>query len=375
MTNKKPKLQALTGLRFFAAVHVVAFHYLAASSGIPALLYHITRYGYVGVSLFFVLSGFVLAYSYPDLPTTASKKQFWLARFARIYPLYAVALVLSSVIFLSYLPSISALSLTKAGVKVALEASLLHAWTPWTTCGINCPGWSLSAEAFFYLVFPFVINKLYKLDARQAALGMGALWLISMVTPVAYLLIKPGFAGSARLSGLLLNLVIYTPLFHLPQFLIGVLAGSLFTKKQARQGLPIPARTSLVLITMIVVALLFAYAVLNLDYTLVNNGLFAPIFAALLYLLADGRTLASRFLSAPLLVLLGEASYAIYILQYPLMNWFSYIRNQIWQSGPIQSGTLFLVCTALLILISVVSYYALEIPAKKWILSTVRNRP
>jgi peptidoglycan/LPS O-acetylase OafA/YrhL len=373
VTNKKPLLRALTGLRFFAALHVVAYHYLAASARIPPLLFHIARYGYVGVSLFFVLSGFVLAYSYTDLPTTASQKQFWLARFARIYPLYLVALILSLPVFLSYLPSNSATNIAKASAEVALEASLLHAWTPWTACGVNCPGWSLSAEAFFYAVFPFFINKIYKLDLRQSTIAIGALWLISMVTPVVYLLIKPGVTSSAKPSELLLDIVIYTPLFHLPQFLTGVVVGSLFTKKIARHGLPIPAHTSFALTTIIVLAFLSALAILDLDYTLVNNGLFAPMFAALLYLIADARTLASRFLSIPLVVLLGQASYATYILQYPLAGWFSYVRNQNWQSGYIQPGALLFFYTVILILLSIASYYALEAPAKKWILSIVRK--
>jgi len=81
----RPRLPALTSLRFFAALHVVFFHLLALkilwSTG---WLKQISSIGYVGVSFFFVLSGFILVYTYAGRESTAI--EFWRARFARIYP-------------------------------------------------------------------------------------------------------------------------------------------------------------------------------------------------------------------------------------------------------------------------------------------------
>jgi peptidoglycan/LPS O-acetylase OafA/YrhL len=88
LDDARPRLPALTSLRFFAALHVVCFHFLAFKivSG-ERWLGQISSIGYVGVSFFFVLSGFILVYTYAgrDIPA----RDFWRARFARIYPAFA----------------------------------------------------------------------------------------------------------------------------------------------------------------------------------------------------------------------------------------------------------------------------------------------
>jgi hypothetical protein len=86
--ERKP-IRPLTGLRFFAAPHVVWFHY---APGLPHWPGNIVRNGYMAVALFFVLSGFVLAYTYEG--RTVEPRRFWLARFARIYPGYLTAFCL-----------------------------------------------------------------------------------------------------------------------------------------------------------------------------------------------------------------------------------------------------------------------------------------
>src|SRR5579863_1305776 len=88
-TERRP-IRALTGLRFFAALHVVFYHY--AVGLLPYPLSSVAKNGYVAVGLFFVLSGFVLAYNYADRPMDI--RTFWTARFARIYPAYLLAFVL-----------------------------------------------------------------------------------------------------------------------------------------------------------------------------------------------------------------------------------------------------------------------------------------
>src|SRR5215472_16908378 len=85
----RPKLNALTSLRFFAAMHVVIFHLTGLVHG-PKWYQKLASVGHLGVTFFFVLFGFILVYTYVDSPV--SRYHFWQARFARIYPAYAVAL-------------------------------------------------------------------------------------------------------------------------------------------------------------------------------------------------------------------------------------------------------------------------------------------
>src|SRR5215831_11263584 len=97
MPDQRPataKIEALTSIRFFAAISVVFFHvgYMALAEW-NAPLATVTSYGYAAVGLFYTLSGFVLAHTY--LGRQTDLRAFYVARFARVYPLYLVALILA----------------------------------------------------------------------------------------------------------------------------------------------------------------------------------------------------------------------------------------------------------------------------------------
>src|SRR5437899_7700201 len=101
MATLTPKnhFKSLTSLRFFAAMHVLAFHnHLDALMDLPGGIRSIIRTGYVSVSLFFVLSGFILAYTYHGDREGVSfdRRSFLAARLARIYPVYLVGLLLAA---------------------------------------------------------------------------------------------------------------------------------------------------------------------------------------------------------------------------------------------------------------------------------------
>ena len=98
LSDARPRLPALTSLRFFAAFHVVIFHFQAMQIFIgPAWFQKLSSIGYVGVSFFFVLSGFILVYTYAGRPIVLNN--FWRARFARIYPSYAFSLLVTAPFF------------------------------------------------------------------------------------------------------------------------------------------------------------------------------------------------------------------------------------------------------------------------------------
>src|SRR5437660_267223 len=104
MKTSKPQLPSLTGIRFFLAIWVVIYHQIGPKTGLaiswlpnaPDAICALLRVGYVAVTVFFVLSGFVLAYNY-DLSEPWSRRasvKFGIARFARIYPAYCAGLLL-----------------------------------------------------------------------------------------------------------------------------------------------------------------------------------------------------------------------------------------------------------------------------------------
>ena len=90
------QIAPLTGLRGLAAYAVLIAHAMDASVGHKEGIAHSLAVGlaYFGMSLFFVLSGFVIAYNYEKkLHLSHGRKRFFVARFARLFPLYAVVLL------------------------------------------------------------------------------------------------------------------------------------------------------------------------------------------------------------------------------------------------------------------------------------------
>src|SRR5690242_17436535 len=160
-TLPRPVLKPLTGLRFLAAMAVVAYHALdALVPHAPGYLSRLASHGYLGVSLFFVLSGFILTYTYIEPDSGAlrgSAREFWWARIARVYPMYTAALVVALPVFLLYRIALAPPEArAQATIAAGLTPMLLQGWWPPAACQWNCPGWSLSVEMFFYAIFPFL---------------------------------------------------------------------------------------------------------------------------------------------------------------------------------------------------------------------------
>jgi peptidoglycan/LPS O-acetylase OafA/YrhL len=164
------KLASLTGIRALAAIWVLSFHLLggtlAAFPGLPAPLKNAIGGGYLGVDLFFILSGFVLAYQYLDRferVELGPYSRFLALRLARIYPVHLFTLVLTLVLVvaarLAGFPHHSSPEFFGAGSFVA-NVLLVHAWGFCTGLTWNYPSWSVSCEFLAYLAFPFIAARL-----------------------------------------------------------------------------------------------------------------------------------------------------------------------------------------------------------------------
>ena len=197
--------------------------------------------------------------------------------------------------------------------SVFLQIFLLQAWFPGFIKTLNIPSWSLSVEAFFYLLFPFLIANLKQIRKKWLLISIGlSFWFLSLA--VYYYGLN---------SGLDINLLNYNPLLHLNSFILGIVSYILF-----KESKPVSAKLSLFLAfsPLITIAiLLFVHAPI-LHYH--NNGLLAPLFAVSLFGLASDKSYLSKFLSFKPLIILGEISYGIYILQVPLYAWWDAISNR-----------------------------------------------
>lgn len=371
MHINRPPLPALTGARFFAALAVFLFHY---SDGFSGALRAVIEYGYVGVSFFFVLSGFILAYNYAG--KTVDLKKFWVARFARIYPVYILAIGLGLLMMWlapqsAHAPRFS----VPIWLEVVLESSLLQAWTPWTYCGINCSGWSLSAEAFFYLCFPFAIAAMVQWRDSKLTKAVLLFWLLAIALPVMAMVANPALRTLRSADAdPALDMLIYNPALNLPQFLLGACAGLLFLRRS--NSVPYASYGSTLLTVTAIALTVFVMGLMvllprQIPEVMVRNGLFAPVFALLIYGIArDPQAIMARIMASKPFVVLGEASYAVYILQvgvFEALDALGFIKFVMVQ-GPIVFGVSVLTIT---VVISIATFYFIETPARKLISRTL----
>ncbi|GAA2120225.1 hypothetical protein GCM10009759_68910 [Kitasatospora saccharophila] len=191
------RLPSLTGLRFLAALLVVCYH-LSRQVGTLPVLSPLAWYGRSGVTFFFVLSGFVLAWTYADARVPA--RRFYRRRLARIWPLHALTTGASLAVY-------AALGAAVPVTAALWSLPLLHPWGRGTVMGGNPAGWSLGDEAWFYLLFPLLPRLRPGLRTAALCCATGPLlWL----------------AGSAVTDPALRSwLLDYLPLGRTPQFLLG----------------------------------------------------------------------------------------------------------------------------------------------------------
>jgi peptidoglycan/LPS O-acetylase OafA/YrhL len=286
-------LRSLTSLRFFAAMMVVAYHSAIQSSGDGSQPHGVLRFGYLGVTFFFVLSGFVLVWSAREGDRAG---QFYRRRFARVWPLHALTFVLAVALGASTL-----IHHRGPGWSGALNVTLLQAWSRdhEVIYGFNGVSWSLSAEAFFYAMFPLLV-----LAARRAG-GLattcaGVAWLVAGATLSE--LTNDGWWSEVL------------PAYRIGEFVIGMGLALL-----VRRGAP---RMNATVAACLLVGAYAAAVVLN---RVTAGGLtYRPWLAALLVLpglallligLAQRDVEGSEtYLTSPTLVRLGQWSFALYMI-------------------------------------------------------------
>lgn len=356
------QLDQITFTRFIAALTVVFFHYGQSvfPANIPFLFENVTA-GPIAVGYFYVLSGFIMAIAYYKNDETQrvefNKTKYWIARFARIYPVYLLALLI--------IAAAKFKTLGQDWETLPLHLLLFQSWIPGYPITLNTPGWSLSVEAFFYLCFPFLLAWIYKRGIKSLTIFAVILWLITQIV----LLVQLNSEAYAPKS-LLHDAIYYNPLMHVNQFVLGLVCGVFF--KNARGNNTNNSQnnnTGLWLLLSFIVMFLLIWGRPHLEGLLgiklaFTNGLLAPVFLAIIIFLANHKGVITKLFSLPFLVLLGEASYSLYILQKPVQG----IYDKVIVPRINLSETLhFYIFVVLLIIISIISYKFFETPMRKLI--------
>lgn len=359
VSEQKVAYPALTSIRFFAAFAIVIHHFGGSLHAIlgPRWLPWLASLGN-GVRFFFVLSGFILTYVYFDRQhgrnwhrSWKDRWGFYQARFYRVYPIYALALCLSIPQVIRYV------NLNHVHLRVEewftfllAKVTLTQAWLP--VLGNNPPmlqaAWSLSCEAFFYAVFPFLFVFLDRLRLPWLLFVLG-LAAIFPLTPEPLLPANPHGWGGVFND--------WFPAFRVGEFVVGMCFG--FLAKRIAKG-HASWKTAMAWVSPFFIWAMFSTRVLPIQK--LDDALDLLSIGTLLISWLEPGALLLKLLASPVLTLLGASSYALYLFHGPV---FGYITKGPFgiKDGDIESSLSgFIAFSLLAILVSVIVHLKVEEP-------------
>ena len=398
-------IPSLTGLRFIAAFCVLIAHALPQivkfqNPPVPVAL--LSQIWAEGMTLFFVLSGFVIYYNYShSIGQRSGLYYFFLARFARLYPLYIVVVVYGLLVKFSYfqLPAENIASLP-------YYATLTQSWL-YKPIGHNSlisqfglivgVSWSVSTEWFFYMTFPFVCLALASIPSIRARLIAAA---IAIVTALAIVTIIHANNAPIQQFGIALFgpvaaepqeslfrwLAYYSPYVRVFEFILGCLCASIYMKLEASRPSEREQRLGRWLTAGALSGILILHLLMfgidsnarwhQLVAALHMNFGFAPFLALLIFCCARYQTAFSRLVSTRWMVLCGEASYSLYLGHFLVINAFRYEAATItaWQ---VAVGAFLQLAVVILAAIglSLVTWSLIEVPSRRWLRRKLAAKP
>jgi peptidoglycan/LPS O-acetylase OafA/YrhL len=396
----------LTGVRFVAAFLVLTGHTVGIMRFPEAPpFWHVclSQLTGLGMPLFFVLSGFVIHYNYfqtVNLRPLRGTYNFFVARFARLYPMYFVVLCFD-LFSHGYFEALRGWPIPY-GLKVALASylPLVQSWH-YQVMGENTLSfvfppavqvtWSISTEWFFYCCYPLLCIALARLRSVRAItwtmfgvviLGYASIHIASVTSSAveAYAVTKYGSIAAFDSAGSFVFWLYYlSPYPRLLEFILGALTAALY---MAVRHLPashrevalgrLALKAAIAVITGIYLALftpmpgLANLQVFEDAHMLSMYFTFAPFIAASLFCCARYPSWISAFLSRPWIGLCGEASYSIYLIHELLIEHVK-IFDQLAQPPLSRShdGARVLVTMLIVISVSLVTYRVIEVPARR----------
>lgn len=346
--HERTQIGALTGLRGVAALWVLAFHAFACR-GYFGPLDLLDSAGYLGVDVFFILSGFVLSFNYSRV--AVSYGVFLRKRLARIYPAYAFVLLVMLLAVAaatnSGLPLPDSMFTTRGFVESLL---LVQAWHGTLRFVWNGPSWSVSAEWAAYLLFPVIAWVAVRLKSpRHLLLGLAlcfaALYVAPLVADSYYSIVNQ----AARLFG---------------EFTAGVLAEQLFSLRgpQARAG---------IWSDLCLIGLLFGSNLMDsLTWIGASNGRMEAVACAAVYFLAAGRGVLGKVLASPTMLYLGRISYAVYLVHFSWLMASDLLAVHHWQAR----WAIRVAAVAASVLSAHGLHRYVEEPARRWLINGLSAR-
>ena len=345
-------IRPLTSLRFFFALLVFFSHLSFLTTrqvGLLKSLYtSIFSEGTIGVSFFFILSGFILALNYEDKlrQKSVSHLHFWIARFARIYPLHLVTLLVA----LPYVLHSIATPPLDWLIILGAQLSLTQSFVPLITIyySINGPAWSICDEAFFYLLFPFLIKWL----AQN--------WKIALSLTILF---------AALLGGMQVvpekwqHWAFYiSPFARISDFMLGIVLYRIYRKRKD----PLSTTTATMAELASVILMIAAFSIHSLIPLVYRYSVYYWLpMSLVVYFFSFQKGLLSSMVSVKPLVWLGEISFAFYLIHLPVILYTLVLNNAY---GFIQNDLLLiLLMLSISIGLAFLLHKYIELPANRFI--------
>jgi peptidoglycan/LPS O-acetylase OafA/YrhL len=340
-------IRPLTSLRIAAALWVLAYHF-RDHLGLDVDRLGFIAKGYLGVDLFFILSGFILSHVY--LSRVEEKRfnygSFLWARLSRIYPVHLVTLAATIAIWLVAKKMGATFDPVAFDPKVLPQHLLLiHAWGTTPSVQWNFPSWSISAEWFAYFTFP--VAAVLVLALRRFA------WVTVLLSLGLFFVMFWGVVS----NGLPLSEVTRLGIVRIvPAFLFGA---SLY---QLGRTTTLPRIASLV-----GAALAVSWIVIGSSLNWIDAAIW-PAFGLLIFSLAEAsKTNPRGVLGSVALVYLGEVSYSVYMAHLPVDIAYFHALDRL---APNLSGAAAWIAWigvfAATLIASIATYHLVERPARNW---------
>lgn len=401
---RRPDVPALTGLRFIAAFSVLLSHgvsNIVAGGETPqgVVFWLMTASGF-GMTLFFVLSGFVIHYNYATLVTEGGVRgigAFLWARFARLYPLFLLMLLAYVTVSSRTVAAVTGhpgefgavlralpyflLSIQSWVYKIIGTDSLIDAIR-----GGSPPTWSISTEWFFYFAYPAAAWLILRARSIPAivlvALAWCALWTvlscglydrIPELNAWAIWQFGPIASQDDQQNSFVRWLLYLSPYLRIGEFILGVCTAQLYLALRGHKAGRLENAVGTAALLAAVVSLLVIdyleygpdlpmtiFRKMNLNFAL------APSVAVLVFCAARYRNVVSRLLTSAPALRLGEASYSIYLFHSIVLI------SAVKLSGPTVHGTAYnvaklAVLIGIVIAVSMALYAWYEAPTRNWL--------
>lgn len=329
MGNGRSRIESIQVIRAIAFILVFLSHVELISTG-P-----------IGVSLFLVLSGFCMTYSYLGTeqrriqdPSVRNCLRFAWGKVKKLYPLHVITLLLVALVIFGglLLHKGSEAEIAEQGGYFVANALLLQSWIPWQHgyFSFNAVSWYLSTSAFSYFIFPWVFRAIWSKDRKRIARLAGT--TIALMILVAFIL-EIGKNTWEWQNAIIKWIVYICPVYRAGDFIIGLVAGYIFlTNRQTRGGGGIQHSISEILVVILMIAQVIIY---NSNVSQATNWtltlFWLPTSVLCIYLFAVNKGIVSRTLSkGKTLVWIGNISGETFLIHQICIKAVEYLTKNKW---------------------------------------------